>query len=111
MAGVCEMDQPVCCGGRQTLEVPSQAPCIHARVLWPCWAEGVAGQPKEDGEPLLAHQSEEYLSEQLRDREHLELFTVHISGLRINHLANKVKFHSLKSYKTDSGSDLPHCST
>lgn len=70
LGGVCEMDQPVCCRGRRNLEVPSQAPCIPAQVQWPCWAGGVAGQPEEE-EPLLAHQSEEYLSEQLRNREHL----------------------------------------
>lgn len=41
----------------------------------------MAGQPEEEEEPLLAHQSEEYLSEQLRDREH-SLIIIHCAYLR-----------------------------
>lgn len=84
IGGVWEMNQPVCYGGRWTLEVPSQAPCIPARVQWPCLGGGVAGQPEEEEEedPLLVHQSEEYLSEQLRDREH-SLIIIHCAHLRL----------------------------
>lgn len=74
------MDQPVCYGGRRTLVVPFQAPCISARVQWPCWAGGAAVQPEEEEEQLeLGRQPGECLSGQLRDRQHPQFFTVHIS--------------------------------
>lgn len=69
-------DQPVYDGEMRTLEVPSQAPCISVQAQWPCWVKWGAGQPEEEG---VGFQFEACLFEQLRDREHLYLFTMHTS--------------------------------